>query len=315
MHQSQQVSVIMPCYNHARFLQDSVRGVLEQKHVDLELIVVDDRSRDNSWEVLSALAAADSRIKPIRHECNSGASAARNTGIKHASGAYLAFCDADDVWEPEKLAIQLSFLNQNRENDVVYCDASILDESGKPTGTRFSELYPPPTPPSGNLFHSLVLTNFINIQGVLMRRSCTDSAGVFDRSIKWVEDWWYWIRTAEKHRFLYIPQPLARYRTHSLSTNRVHRRGYCVNRFKVYSRVLHRYPDLPAGLRAQIWYHLGTALCDAGRRQFGAAVLRRAMSESIFRGFAPKCFLQAVRQLALNARKKRLPTHSTTAKR
>src|SRR5437867_410613 len=97
------VSVIMPCFNHARFLADAVDGVLRQTHADLELLITDDGSTDNSWEVMSRFARADWRIKLIRHEKNEGLPKSRNDGLRMAKGDFIAFCDSDDVWERNKL--------------------------------------------------------------------------------------------------------------------------------------------------------------------------------------------------------------------
>src|ERR1017187_4327252 len=99
------VSVIMPCFNHARFVVESVSGILAQTHPDLELIIVEDCSSDNSWDVIRSLTAKDSRIKVIRHERNQGVSKSRNDGLCMATGQFIAFCDADDVWEYDKLRV------------------------------------------------------------------------------------------------------------------------------------------------------------------------------------------------------------------
>src|SRR5688572_14817426 len=240
------VSVIMPCFNHARFVADSVQSILRQSHRELELIVTDDCSSDASWDVIRQLAAGDSRIKAIRHERNQGASKSRNDGLRAATGEFIGFCDADDMWEPGKLEFQLTQLRENSDRDIAFCDSVIIDEQGAPTGRRFSELFPVPKANSGGqLFPELLARNFINMQSVLMRKSCVRT-GCFDEQIKWVEDWWYWVRLSRDHRFVYSDQPLARYRVHSGSTNRVRKRSSGVNRFKVFHRILDEFDDLPS---------------------------------------------------------------------
>jgi glycosyltransferase involved in cell wall biosynthesis len=270
------VSVIMPCFNHARFLVDSVQGILAQTHRDLELIIIDDCSSDNSWEVMAALAKTDARIKTIRHKRNLGASRSRNDGMRMSVGALIGFCDADDIWEPSKLEVQILLLDNNLNFDMTCSDAVIIDEDGQPAKRRFSEQFPPPNVAAAELFFVLVLSNFINTQTVLMRRECLATAGYFDEKIKWVEDWWYWINISRQHRILYCEQPLARYRVHSHSTGVTQKRGYRVNRYKVFRRILRKYDDLPIRFRAEILYKMGVELCSLGKKRSGLRLLRNS---------------------------------------
>lgn len=266
----------MPCYNHAGFIAESVRAILAQTDPDLELIIVNDCSRDNSLSVANELAAADSRVRVIHHTYNQGASRSRNDGLRAAAGHFIGFCDADDIWEPRKLATQIEFLNRHPEIAVVHCDASIIDEAGKFTGKTFAQLYNPPIEASGQILPHLITRNFINIQTVLMRRGCLEQAGYFDGNIKWVEDWWYWVCVADKFRFGYLPEPLARYRVHSQSTNRVQGRGYCINRYKLFRRILRKVRTLNSGQRASLYYEMGSELALLGQRKASSACFRKA---------------------------------------
>ena len=297
----QNVSVIMPCFNHGRFVAESVKGILSQTAEDLELIIIDDCSSDNSWDVIQSLAAKNPRIKAIRHEQNRGASKSRNDGLCVANGRFIGFCDADDIWEPQKLRRQLNLLAENPGYDVVYCDASIIDENGRSTGQRFSQRFPPPQPASGWLFPHLIRRNFINMQSVLMRKECTQSAACFDEGIKWVEDWWYWVRLSRHHRFLYSREPLAKYRVHGRSTNLVQKRGGCLNRFKVYHRILQQYPDLPPSARSEVVYNMGAELCDIGNKRSGRRLLRGTIKLSMTDPRAFVTFCRALRRLVLEA--------------
>jgi glycosyltransferase involved in cell wall biosynthesis len=291
------VSVIMPCYNHAQFVVESANGILAQTHNDLELIIVDDCSSDNSWETIKGVAQKDSRVKIIRHDFNQGASKSRNDGLRAANGQFIGFCDADDVWETWKLIRQMKLLEENPDYDVVYGDAIIIDVSGSPTGQRFSELFPVPKATSGWLFRELVVRNFINMQGVLMRKECVQSAGYFDEEIKWVEDWWYWVRLSRHHRFLYSKEPLAKYRVHGRSTNRVQKRSCCVNRFKVYHRILQQYTDLPVSAKREVIYNMGAELCDLGKRRAGRRLLWDTIKLSMIDLRAFSTFCRALRRI------------------
>jgi len=291
----------MPCFNHGRFLKDSVQGVLGQTHDDLELIIIDDRSSDSSWETINNLARADSRIRAIRHEQNEGVSKSRNDGLRAAQGEFIAFCDADDIWDQEKLKVQLSLLRNKPDYDVAYCDSRIIDENGVPTGKRFGDLFPPPNASSGCLFRELIRGNFINTQSVLMRRACVQQIGYFDEDLKVVEDWWYWIRLSHDHRILYSKQSLASYRVHSGSTSVVHKRIYGVSRYKVLRRLLKRYPDLPRREKAQVIFGMGADLCDLGKSGVGRRLLWKAVRLSTLDAKAWSTCSRAFRRIVLHA--------------
>jgi glycosyltransferase involved in cell wall biosynthesis len=258
-------SVIMPCFNHARFLRDSANGILGQSEPDLELIIVDDCSSDDSWEIIQAIAKLDHRVKAIRHPRNEGASRSRNDGLRVAMGKFIGFCDADDIWERNKLRVQIELLQANTDYHVAYCDTVIVDENGLATGQRFSQRYAPPTNPCGRLFPELIRRNFINMQSVLLRKECVARVGSFDEGIKWVEDWWYWVKMSRHYQFLYSPEILAKYRVHRKSTNVMQKRGYCLNRYKVFKRVLRDFADLPGPAKAEIFYQMGCELYALGK--------------------------------------------------
>jgi glycosyltransferase involved in cell wall biosynthesis len=250
---------------------------LNQTHEPTELIIIDDCSSDDACPRIAALAANDHRIKFIQHKRNAGASASRNDGLNAATGDFIAFCDADDLWLPEKLAIQIRLLNEHPEHDVVYTEAVIIDEQGKEAGTHFSDLYPLPQKKSGTLFESLCLRNFVNMQTVLIRRKCLENNLRFDTSIKWVEDWWYWIQLSHNHKFMYVSRALAKYRVHSASTSITKARGIEINRFKVYRHILQTYRDLSSQTVIRIYYHLGSCLRNIGwtlaaRHSYGQSI-------------------------------------------
>jgi glycosyltransferase involved in cell wall biosynthesis len=272
-----QFSVVMPCFNHSLFVGESMEAVLAQSIDDLELIVVDDCSRDGSREVIERYVKSDRRVRAIYHESNLGASRSRNDGIRAARGEYLAFCDADDVWIPTKLARQLEMLEAHPMHDVAYCDAKIIDEHGQETGELFSKEFPVPGDGSGRLFEQLCTRNFINMQTAVLRRACLGDSGSFDEKIKWVEDWWFWLKISYGHSFIYTSETLAKYRVHQKSTGRTKRTGYKVNRVKVFHRTLRSFPDIPSKLKAQIYYHMGVALEGLGRMKYARGCFFRSI--------------------------------------
>ena len=127
------VSIIVPVYNSERFINDTIRTVQEQTYGNWELILVNDCSTDNSISIIEKYTKEDNRIKLINLECNSGAAIARNTGIEQATGRYIAFLYADDLWMKDKLEKQIEFMKKN-ECAFSFTDYEFADENGKKTG-------------------------------------------------------------------------------------------------------------------------------------------------------------------------------------
>ena len=127
------VSVITPAHNADRFLDETIRSVLAQTFSDWEMVVVDDDSSDRTREIVEHWAASDPRIRLVRQSPKQGAAEARNRALAEARGRYVAFLDSDDLWRPEKLAVQVAFM---RETGALFSFASysIIDERGKSLG-------------------------------------------------------------------------------------------------------------------------------------------------------------------------------------
>ena len=132
------VSVVMPVYNAAAHLEDSIRSVLEQSHRRLELVAVDDGSRDDSWSMLERWRGRDPRVVALRLPANAGVAAARNEALARAAGEYIAFLDSDDRWHPRKLELQLAHMLGSGAR-VSYCAYARIDERGK----ELSRVLPP----------------------------------------------------------------------------------------------------------------------------------------------------------------------------
>ena len=123
------VSVVMPAYNAAAFIEEAIDSVVNQTVQNWELIVIDDCSKDDSYQMALNCAEADSRIAVLRNEQNMGVSETRNRGIDRATGKYIAFLDSDDRWHPEKLEKQIAIMESTRAG-ISYCAYAIIDEEG-----------------------------------------------------------------------------------------------------------------------------------------------------------------------------------------
>ncbi len=127
------VSIIIPVYNAGAFLEETIASVRGQEEADWELLLVDDRSQDDSVEIMERYAALDGRIRMIRQPQNKGAAAARNRGLREARGRYIAFLDSDDLWKPRRLSAGLAFMEKHGAG-FVFSGYEFADETGRGTG-------------------------------------------------------------------------------------------------------------------------------------------------------------------------------------
>lgn len=196
------VSVIIPTYNRAHLLGRAVKSVQSQSYKDFELIVVDDGSVDNTREVMGGFN--EKGIVYIKHSWNKGISAARNTGIRHAKGKYVAFQDSDDEWLPEKLERQIRiFEGSGQDTGVVYTGMWRIKNKRK-------KLIPSHAikKREGNIHAKLLEKCFVGIPTTLIRKECFRTVGMFDEDLCRFTDWDMWIRISQHYEFAYIDEPL-----------------------------------------------------------------------------------------------------------
>jgi len=203
------VSVVIPTYNYGRFLGAAIESALGQSYPPLEIIVVDDGSTDDTPDVAARYAG---KIRYVRKE-NAGVSAARNTGVAHATGDLVAFLDADDRWLPEKLARQVP-LFADAAVGLVHAGSRIFDHD---TGGILCELLPE----ESTDFHAALRWCCISAPSTVIRRRIFDEAGPFDQTIVEGEDWDMWIRIAAAgYKLTGCRHVLVEYRTHASNTSR-----------------------------------------------------------------------------------------------
>ena len=124
------VSIIMPSYNSAETIKMSIESVQQQTYSNWELLITDDCSSDDTYDIISACSRQDRRIKIFKNEKNSGAAVSRNNSLKNAMGSYIAFLDSDDLWMPKKLEKQIAFMRNNEEVDFSFTAYALIDASG-----------------------------------------------------------------------------------------------------------------------------------------------------------------------------------------
>ena len=216
-HSDMRVSVVIPAYNAARFLPETVESVRQQTTPVHEIIVVDDGSTDETAQVVQSLGG---NIVYIR-QANAGVSAARNRGIGESTEEIIAFLDADDVWLPQKVENQVQVFLSHPEVALVAADRMEIDAQGgllldslfKKQGLHelFAELGGGPIP---QVLSRLVQVNFIPTSSAMVRKSALGQVGVFDTAIRYGEDLELWARIAAQYGIACLPQVLIRYRQH-----------------------------------------------------------------------------------------------------
>jgi glycosyltransferase involved in cell wall biosynthesis len=241
------VSVIVPAYNAERFLAEALDSALAQTERPFEIIVVDDGSTDGTR------ALAERYEPPVRvvHQVNRGLPYARNFGAKHATGDWLAFLDADDIWLPPKLATQLALAHS--DVSVVYSDRENFgDLDGLPRiQSEVTPIF------EGDIFETLLLRgNMLTASSTMVRRTVFEGVGGFveDPRIRECEDWDLWIRVTERHRVAASREPLVKYRLHGSSLSRNFARMN-QTRLLVVARglALERGKALPDATKRRIW--------------------------------------------------------------
>jgi tetratricopeptide (TPR) repeat protein len=217
------VSVIIPNYNHERYVSDAIQSVLQQTYRNVEIIVVDDGSTDGSRAVIAGFG---DQVRYIWQE-NRGLSAARNTGIAVAAGAYIGLLDADDRVEPDYLQHLVAILAANPDTAAVYCGYRFVDQVNRP----LPQIEVRPLPVDA-VYNALLYGNFLVPEAMLVRRSCYTRVGPFDETLRACEDWDMWLRIAQNHPVLATDKILTRHRVlpESMSSDPVRMR---TNRFAV----------------------------------------------------------------------------------
>lgn len=199
--QEKTVSVIIPTYNRARLIEKSVRSVLAQSYQNLEVIVVDDASTDDTETTVRNIA--DSRVKYVRLPQNSGACAARNEGIRLASGAYIAFNDSDDQWTTEKVQRQLEFLEEHKA-DVVVCKMECMNADGS-----FLHFFPNKDGSSCISYDELLRYNCTSTQ-TFFGKAASFKEMPFDIRMPRLQDWDEALRLSQKYAVFFQDEVLVR---------------------------------------------------------------------------------------------------------
>lgn len=205
---SARITAIIPTFNSERYICDTVESVLTQTYPVHEVIVVDDGSTDATEQVLAKYAG---RIRYIRQK-NAGPPVARNTGLTHATGDWIALLDSDDLWVRTKTERQMDYLTAHPACGLVYTDMKTFDDTGIiEESVKVSRNL---TLPSGRIFPQVFAETLFQTSAVLIRKSCLDTVGGFDETLRMGDDYELFLRLARHFELGYVDEPLVLYRQH-----------------------------------------------------------------------------------------------------
>lgn len=228
------VSVVMPAYNAAKYIEESIRSVMEQTFTDYELIIVDDCSKDDTKKIIRDHAKLDKRIVFLQNEKNMGVAATRMNAISIAKGEWIAFLDSDDLWDKRKLEIQMRIIEENPEVQVSYTASSYIDEDGVPYDYVLHAK-------ERTTYKDLLKGNLMSCSSVVIKKNLFQEVGMIHDAMH--EDYTAWLTILRKGYFSYgIDQPLLIYRIgkNTKSSNRIKSAKMIYNSYRYigYSNVM-----------------------------------------------------------------------------
>lgn len=192
------VSAVIPTYNRAHLVGQSIESVLNQTYKDLEVLIVDDGSTDNTYDVVKPYLERP-EVRYLRHEQRKGQQAARNTGIKNSRGEYVAFLDSDDTWIPQKIDLQLSAINSKGAKCISYTGMWIVDTDG--TKTNYLKRY------NGYVYRQMLERSGPSYCCLLVPIECLRQIGFLDESTEAYTDWDTCITLSKLYEFITVDEP------------------------------------------------------------------------------------------------------------
>lgn len=198
------VSIVLPTYNRAHTIHKSVESLLTQTYQDIEIIVVDDGSTDNTQQIINDLQEQDPRIRYLKQPHQKGANTARNRGVREAKGEYIAFQDSDDHWLPHKLAAQMDAIQITGVKAAFTAFWKIQGQKKIQIPKKNRGIKP-----GTHSFHKELLKgNFIALPTFVVEKGLVQQAGEFDEKLPRLQDWEMFLRLSRLTDFIYINQPM-----------------------------------------------------------------------------------------------------------
>jgi glycosyltransferase involved in cell wall biosynthesis len=237
------ISVIMASYNHEKYIPESIESVLDQSFNDLELIIIDDTSKDNSRKVIEKYSKVDPRVRLVFHEKNLGIAKTFNEGIQLSKGKFIAFLASDDVWTVDKLKKQMEILEKD-ENVIVWTEGEIINDVGQPVGKKFTDFNGGSNrKKSGHIFNDLMLVNYIFGSSLVLKRDNLKDIR-FDEGLKYLNDYLFYLDLSVLYDYHFIDESLVKYRIHGNNAIFSNKKEWYLDMIKVNDYVLNKYHTL-----------------------------------------------------------------------
>ena len=213
------VSVIMPSYNHEKYVGEAIQSILDQTYQDFEIIITDDGSSDRTVEAIKQFT--DPRIKLFIFPENKGACEAANNCVKNTTGELVAMISSDDAWFPHKLEKQVEFLEQHSEIGGVFSYAQFIDDDSQDIESKhdYETFLQPNRTRFEWLRHFFLYGNCLCHPSVLIRKHCYEEVGYYDERFAQLPDYEFWIRLCMKYQIHIIPETLIKFRLFKNKTN------------------------------------------------------------------------------------------------
>jgi len=276
------VSVIMPSYNHEKYIPSAIESVLNQTYTDFELIIIDDASKDKSKEIIKAYKEKDSRIRAIFHNENKGIARTMNEAIEKASRKFLALFSSDDVWVKDKLKKQLEVLKKN-ENLVVWSEGLVINALGNPNGELFTQKHGAlKRKKSGDIFEELLKGNYICGQSVIFKKENINSIK-YDEKLKYLNDYKFMVNLARRYEFYFIPEPLIMYRIHGKNSILSDKKGWQKEEILINKYFLQKYNnEISNKTKNKIMLSLSRVYSDIGKKEKAKQYIFHAVKHNPF---------------------------------
>jgi len=210
------VSVIIPCYNHEKYIEQALKSVFEQTYTNIEIIVIDDGSSDNSVKVLKEIQKQHDFT--LITQSNMGVCKTLNKAILHSNGKYIALLASDDYWDKTKIEKQVRLLETSTNSEFCYTQAKEFDEND----TSYEKIFPK-KPLTGKVLKQVFIRQHVPAGSIMFSRELFDKLHGFDENLK-EEDWDFVIRSAAQTEFSAVPEPLFYYRSHEKNIMKTRKR-------------------------------------------------------------------------------------------
>ncbi|MER2152809.1 MAG: ATP-grasp fold amidoligase family protein [Solibacillus sp.] len=247
------VSIIVPTFNRAQLVKEAISSVLNQTYRNFEIIVIDDNSTDNTAELISKIN--DGRIYYFRLNKNQGAPAARNLGLKKASGQLIAFLDSDDQWVSKKLEKQIALFEREQQIGLVYTGIKFIN-------SQFERILVPKV--RGDISKSILKKNYVGpTSSVVIKKALIDEVGGFDVTLPSCQDWDLFIRIGQVCEIDYIAEPLVLYFEHEGTRISTNPKAVVTGHLKIYSKYRQHIKALSMKEKQKHFLNMGKILLKA----------------------------------------------------